>query len=193
MNQKPINIFVLGCTKYANLFGEFAERFEKYWGAPFFAYISNTDIDHWSNGVIDFLKSIDDEYLILLHEDFYLTEPPKLEVIEKLVAFIEHNDVDRISLMGNHSPERTHPLNYGGFYKYNSGQPYQLSFEASIQRREFLLEHMRPDESPWDAERNPIKRGVNGNVYCSEKPCIFYGDKLRGGKLVETPIDVNLP
>src|SRR3990167_4629195 len=170
------NVYVLGCVKYAHLFGEFAERFQKHWGVPFFAYISNTDIDHWSNGVIDFLNSIQDEYFILLHEDFYLTEPPNTLAITKLIEFAKEVKADRVSLMGNHNPERTEPI--GDMFKYKEDQPYQVSFEASIQRRGFLLEHLQPNENPWDAERNPIKRKVNGNIYCTAKPVIFYGDKL---------------
>jgi len=186
------NIYVLGCTKYASLFGEFAERFQKYWGAPFFAYISNTDIDHWSDGVINFLKSIDDEYFILLHEDFYLTERADLGKIKELCDIARFNEADRVSLMGNHSPERTERIGSTDIFAYKDGQPYQVSFEASIQRREFLLNNLEPGETPWDAERNAIKRGVNGSIFVSEKPCIFYGDKLRGGKLQEEIINPNI-
>src|SRR3990167_1129190 len=178
-----MNIYVLGCTRYAHLFGEFAERFQKYWGESFFAFISNTDIEYWSDGVIDFLNSISDEYFILLHEDFYLTEPTDLEMIKKLCDLAVTEKADRISLMGNHSPERTERVDW--YYRYKPNQPYQVSFEASIQRRGFLLENMRPNENPWDAERHPIKRGVNGKILVSDKPCIFYGDKLRQGKLQE--------
>ena len=185
-----INIYVLGCVKYAHLFGGFAERFQKHWGAPFFAYVSNTDIDRWSNGVIDFLNSIQDEYFILLHEDFYLTEPPNLELIRELVKLAKEKRADRVSLMGNHSPYRTLPME--GFYKYLPDMPYQLSFEASIQKREFLLKHLKPNENPWDAERNRIKEKVNGNIYASEKPCVFYGDKLRGGKIQDEIINPNI-
>src|SRR3990167_6227828 len=126
-----INIYVLGCVKYAHLFGEFAERFQKHWGAPFFAYISNTDLNHWSDGVIDFLESIQDEYFILLHEDFYLTEAVDLKTISELYDLALVKNADRVSLMGNHSPERTEKEEW--YYKYKPNQPYQISFEASIQ------------------------------------------------------------
>ena len=184
-----MNIYVLGCTKYAGLFGEFAERFQKYWGAPFFTYISNTDIEHWSDGVINFMESIRDEYFILLHEDFYLTEPVDIETINRLCGLAVSQNADRISLMGNHSPERTEKTEW--YYKYKLNQPYQVSFEASIQRRGFLLDNLRPCENPWDSERNPIKRKVNGKIFVSERPCIFYGDKLRGGKLQGEIINPN--
>lgn len=187
---RDINIYVLGCVKYAHLFGEFAERFQKYWGAPFFAYISNTDIDHWSNGVIDFLNSIQDEYFILLHEDFYLTEPPDLELMGELVNLAKEKNADRVSLMGNHSPHRT--LQNGLHYKYLPDMPYQVSFEASIQRKGFLLDNMKLNENPWDAERNRIKEKVNGNIWASAKPCIFYGDKLRGGKIQDEIVNPNI-
>ena len=190
-NLRSTNIYVLGCTRYAGLFGEFAERFQKYWGSPFFAFISNTDLAHWSNGVIDFLSSIKDDYFILLHEDFYLTEPPKLDLIDLLISEARRRDADRISLMGNHSPERVVPLS-AGLYQYTSGQPYQYSFEASIQKKDFLIRYLKRDESPWEAETHRIKEGINGKVFCSARPAIFYGDKLRRGELQEEIINPNI-
>ena len=188
--ETDIKIYVLGCAKYADLFKEFTERFQKYWGSPFLAYISPYDIERWSNGVIDFLNSIDDEYFILLHEDFYLTELVDLETINKLYKLAVEEKADRVSLMGNHSPERTEKVSWYNVYKPN--QPYQVSFEASVQRRGFLLDHLRPNENPWDSERHPIKRGVNGKILTSDKPCIFYGDKLRQGKLQEEIMNPNI-
>lgn len=185
-----IKVYVLACEKYKDLLDEFGERFKKYWGGEFTPHISQTDLAHWSDGVIDFLKDIDDEYFILLHEDFYLTEKADLKTIDRLVETAKRLKADRISLMGNHSPERVEEYE-PGLWRYKPNQPYMLSFEASIQKREYLLEHLVKGWNPWEAERN-LMRKIPGEIFCSDKPCIFYGDKLRRGKLVDIPIDVNI-
>lgn len=188
-NLKNTKVYVLGCEKYENLLVEFAERFEKHWGGEFTSYISKTPIEKWSDGVIDFLNQINDEYFILLHEDFYQTAPADLKQIDYLIGEAKKRKADRVSLMGNHSPERVEKSD--GLWRYKPNQPYMVSFEASIQRREYLLEHLRPGWNPWEGERVLCRR-VPGEIFCADKPCIFYGDKLRGGKLVKEPINVNI-
>lgn len=186
-----INIYVLASERTKHLLKEFDERFQKYWGGDYTPYISKTDLGHWSDGVIEFLNSIDDEYFILLHEDFYLTEPANLAEIERLAEFAQRKGADRVSLMGNHSPERV-AVSAEYTFQYLPGMPYNYSFEASIQRREFLLEHLKPGENPWDAERMRNKEKVFGKVYCTALPAIFYGDKLRGGKEQDEIINPNI-
>jgi hypothetical protein len=169
-----MNIYVLTSTKYAKLLGEFATRFEEFWGQPFFAYVSRTDLHHWSDGVIDFLTKIPDEYFVLLHEDFYLTKPVDKHGLEKLWNM--RHGYDRISLLGNHTPVRTERR--GEFYIHKPSAEYQFSFEASIQSKEFLLKYLRPKQDPWESERN-MARVARGNVISSEHPVIWYEDKSR--------------
>jgi len=179
-----MNIYVLTCTKHVNLLHEFAERFEKYWGEPFFVYVSNTDLDHWSDGVLNFLRSIEDEYLILLHEDFYLTRPVNKELLEELKEKAIKFKADRVSLLGNHSPDRIYKLNDTGLLSYKYQAPYQFSFEASIQKREFLIKNLKGGCNPWDAENNRVEKG-KGLILVSEEAAISYQDKLRRGQYAE--------
>ena len=192
-NLKNINIYVLTCTKFAYLLGEFSVRFKKYFGFPFLVYVSDTDIDHWSDGVINFLNSIKDEYFILLHEDFYLTEQADLKEIDRLIGIARDMKADRVGLMGDHSPERTQPIK-NNLYEYRNDKPhvpYHFSFEASIQRRKFLLEHLKKAENPWEAEINRNVEDCVGKIIVGEKPSISYGDKIRRGEIQEEIIDPN--
>ena len=168
-----MDIRVLTSTDYTKLLPEFAERFEKYWGDPFSVYVSNTDIKHWSDGVIKFLETAPD-YFILLHEDFYLTKP----VDKKLLEFLWDNrkEADRISLLGNHTPERTYWN--GLFYAHKPEAEYQFSFEASIQKKEFLLKYLKAGLDPWETERINAKR-ARGTIFSSKEPVLWYEDKSR--------------
>lgn len=174
-----MNTYVLTHTKHTGLLAEFAERFEKYWGEPFFVYVSNTDIQHWSDGVLNFLRSIQDEYLILLHEDFYLTKPVDKELLKKLKEEAVKRGVSRMSLLGNHSPERTYGIDTE-FYSHHADAPYVFSLEASIQKRQFLLDNLKGGCNPWDAENGRLGK-AKGLVLYSKEPAIFYQDKMRQG------------
>ena len=180
-------VYVLGCENFKHLFQEFGFRFEKHWGGKYYPLISNTPLDKWSDGVLYYLHKIADEYIILLSEDFYMVKDTDLKAVERLVKIAKEKKADRVSLMGNHSPHRT--VNVGeDLWKYLPNMPYQLSFEASIYRTSFLTEHMRMGENPWQSETNRNAEQLNGNVYCSTKPVIWYGDKIRRGMIQEEVI-----
>lgn len=170
-----MNIYVITSVNYTKLLPGFAERFEKYWGEPYFIWVSNTDFQHWSDGFLKFLRSITDDYFILLWEDFYLNEPVDKVLLERLKDAVRFNP-DRISLLGNHTPERTY-FN-GEFYVHKPDAEYQFSLEASIQKREYLLKWIKGGWTPWDAEGLNKDRAV-GSILSLEKPAIFYQDKSR--------------
>ena len=175
--QRPIRIYVLTSTKTQYLLEGFDKRFQEHWGAPYEVYISDTPLHEWSDGVINFLQGIDDEYLILLHEDFYLTKDVKREKIQQLSDYAIAHKVDRASLLGNHTPLRTYRERQ--YWRYNIVAEYQFSFEASIQKRTFLLEHLRTGRDPWKAETEAKVTGAY--IIATEEPLIFYQDALRRG------------
>ena len=179
-----MNVFVITCTKHTNLLAEFSERFEKYWGGPFFVYVSDTDREHWSNGVIKFLESIKDEYFILLHEDFYLTQPINKELLERLKKLAVELKADRVSLLGNHTPNRTFKLVEPDIFMHRGTAKYQYSYEASIQKREFLLKNLTEDCNPNYAEKLREEH-TYGLILSSREPAIWYKDKMRGEKYEE--------
>lgn len=170
-----MNIYVLTSLNYVKLLPGFTERFNRFWGGHFFVHVSDTDFQHWSDGFKKFLEGIQDEYFILLFEDFYLEKPINKELLEKLKDATRFKP-DRISLLGNHTPERTY-FN-GTFYSHKPEAEYQLSLEASIQRRDFLLKWVKGGQTVWDYE-GLNKDRATGSVLSSEEPVIFYQDKSR--------------
>ena len=133
-STKNIKTYVLATKAYPDLLPNFIKRFSKFWGGPLRIYVSDTPLEDWSGGVIDMLEAIDDEYLIILHDDFYLTEKVDLELLEELKRAIIKYDADRVSLLGNHSVPRTTSFR-GEYVKHKPKSEYQFSFEASIYKR----------------------------------------------------------
>ena len=173
-----IRVWVLTSHGYARLLGEFSERLKQFWGTEFSVYVSETPIENWSDGVIRFLESIPDEYIILLHEDFYLTQNVDQRLIEELWSM--RFGYDRISLLGNHTPIRT--ARNGKYFVHKPDAEYQFSLEASIQRRRFLLDFLIPGLDPWETERR-LAKTAKGNILSSEHPAIWYTDKSRQLKI----------
>ncbi len=180
-------VYVLGCTNFKHLFQEFSMRFEKHWGGKYYPLISNTPLERWSDGVLYHLHNMRDDYFILLSEDFYMVKDADLESVERLVKFAKEKKADRVSLMGNHSPHRTVSVGED-MWKYLPNMPYQVSFEASVYKKSFLVQNMRMGENPWESETRPNQEKINGDVYCSTKPVIWYGDKIRRGLIQDEVI-----
>ena len=182
-NTNDIKIIVITCEKHVDLLPEFSKRFSKYWGDSFFVFISNTPLEKWSDGVINLLESLQDKYVILLHEDFYLTVPIDKDLLNNLKKFALEHKVDRVSLCGNHTPDRTYKY-LEGFYRHYSQADYQLSFEASIFRRKWLLEILKRGLNPWESEGN-YRFELDSMIISSGKAPVVYKDRLRKGKLQE--------
>ena len=172
-----MNVYVLAAEATAYLLPEFDELYQKHWGGDYFTWISTTPLNQWSDGVIQLLTGIDDEYVIILHEDFFLTRDVDVEGIRKLWDYTVENKVDRASLLGNHTPLRTYKERE--YWRYNAAAEYQFSFEASIQKRSFLLEHLKKGQDPWESETQAKVHGAY--VIATEEPLIFYQDALRRG------------
>ena len=101
-------------------------------------------MDMWADGIIKYLKSINDETVILLLEDYWLVRQVSNEMVLILNALAERNkDILRIDLT-------TDRLYAGGMRDVGKvgyidlieapGSMYQMSLQAGIWRRDNFLE-----------------------------------------------------
>ena len=112
-------------------------------------------VNKWSDGVIRYLKHINDELVIILLEDYWLVRPVYWEgVLAAWDYMMSHPKAVRFDLTSDRvfSEEMQYVDNHGPIDICHSKGQYSLSFQAGIWRRELLLELMRPNESPWQAE-----------------------------------------
>ena len=133
-------------------------------------------VDKWSNGVIKLLEETPDNVVMIFLEDYWLTRRVNFRAInfaERMVS--QDSEVLRFDV----TTDRLYSqklIEVGAHEDIDIfvAEPdiYALSFQASIWRRESLLQLLVPDETPWQAE-------LNGTIrYNETKPLkIIYGTR----------------
>jgi len=118
----------------------------------------NYPVERWTNGLIAFLQQIDDEYLVLMLEDYWLSAPVSPQLAD-LFAVIESGYFGTHFLRLDLSADRaSHPYTLHqavtGYEIISTAAhtPYQMSFQAAVWHRANLLKVLQPGETPWEAE-----------------------------------------
>jgi len=177
-----IPTFVLTNKKHEWLVPGFAYLFNKYWPdqqpnlvsfgelsidlPDNFGYVSiaeeNFPAERWSDALITLLSWGPFDYVILLLEDYWLTEPVNQYVVDECIDYMrKHSRLSRILRMdltadrfskGKHF-EPVEALESGTVIGLTQpGTPYQMSFQAAIWNVEFLKDILRPGRTPWECE-----------------------------------------
>jgi len=114
----------------------------------------------WSTALVEFFKSIDDEYFYFSLEDYLIIRPVDLAVIEACKEMMSHN-IGRIDLWNSvqFGPGRR---NWVKFYKEHRGvkfciqhqdpppSVYRSSTSNSIWNRKWFLKTIEPNWSVWE-------------------------------------------
>jgi len=115
-------------------------------------------VEKWSNAVAQYLKSIDDDLVLLLLEDFWLCRRVDAEAMRLLETYMSFNgrnvarmDVTTDRLYANGAVD-VGPWDRLDLIKGHPDSEYQISLQASIWNRGLLLELLAPDEMPWQFE-----------------------------------------
>jgi hypothetical protein len=169
-----VRCIVYTCNEYAFALPGFSYLFNVYWSAQQpVAYAGCPKLDlpqnfewykvesriaeRWSDGLIEFLRMLDDDIICWLLEDYYLVRGVDHAAIASLADYmLMHPDVLRIDL----TADRLHSgaavdVDYWGHVDIISTcweTPYQFSTQASLWNRRHLLSVLKPEMSPWDFE-----------------------------------------
>lgn len=172
-----VPIYCFTSDKHLWALQPFAYLHNKYWDWPVivagytppefklpgnFAFVSigkfeDYPFKRWSDGVIKFLETMEDEIFIYTMEDFWLLRQVDTEALEILGEYmLNHPEVARIDLS-------TDRLYAGGMYDYEylgrldliaNELPvqYLMSFQIGMWRKSELLKYLIPGESPNECE-----------------------------------------
>ena len=135
----------------------------------------------WSENMITLLKGMDDEYVLLMLEDFWLKEKvdeAQLHQCEKII--LSDPVIGFICLVHqlDSSPENPISDRYPNLIEYGRHTPYRVTTQAGLWRRDYLLSLLRKHESAWWFEMFGSKRSrrYDYHSYVVEKSVFSYDD-----------------
>lgn len=203
-------IIVSSCDKYLDVLDGFFTLFNKYWtNCEYPVYINleqktyvhkntisvNSKEKSWCKRLHNVIKLCETEYVILLLEDFYFEGPVHKEMIGKCIEEMDKNK-NIISFSFK-------PIAYDKdnefllvFQKRKRFGKYRHCLQAGIWRKDYLLNTLDVDASPWEFEYtfNFLSFGKNNIFYClndnaEEVINCGYGLLIANGCFVKEEID----
>lgn len=142
----------------------------------------------WSDRLINILRQIKTEYVLYCQEDHYPTK--EAHWLAGKTGIVTKNDLFRLQLS---------PVNR--FYKLEGSEiplffdpesKYLVSHQPSIWKKSFLLDCLKPNETPWQNEYEGTKRlqitsqmreYVRGKI--AIYPCDWYSHRCIKGQVVK--------
>ncbi len=165
-------VMVLSCDSYKDVWPIFIKQFKKYWKEFEGTFFFNTETDrslkddtlqitfpdktydtrkNWAGRFKDCLKQIEEEYVLVLLDDFVFTGQIDAAEIDKCLTIMK----------GDHSIAcfnfRCIPGPFDGeiLGKYvlaNKKAEFRINLQAALWKKSFLMKFIRKHENPWQFE-----------------------------------------
>jgi hypothetical protein len=173
-------VVVMTSDKYIEAVRPFMHLLNKYWRPnpsvlvsgftpPEFELPANADfysvgefkdypVNKWTDALYRTLNHIDEELIVLMLEDYWLTRPVNVEVVRIMRDYmVQFENVVKVDLRSDRLYAHGAETRYGhaGFVdlvKSMPGSPYHMSLMTGIWRVEHLKKVIQPGQSPWDVE-----------------------------------------
>lgn len=148
----------------------------------------------WSGGLKCYLDSIQNEFVLLMLEDYYLDKPVNIVLIESIITFMTANPhVVKFDL----TDDRTKVLHRDYKWKLivndkdvydviqsDVNAPFLSSVQAAIWRVDFLKAILNTKDNPWQFEKNPRTKKYlkehNGVILGCVNPPMSYVNAVGG-------------
>lgn len=165
-----MKILVTTSDQYIHLLEPHAALFNKYWPnqdvtvlgfekdvpqlPDNFSYVSlgnQSDFGrYWTNPIIPFMDSFDEEYFVLMMGDFFLTDYVDVDKISMLEQEVKSGNAKKAVL-------DTHLSAYTVEYKPGirmlmQQAPYRTTLHPAIWNKEYFTSFLKPDCTAWDFE-----------------------------------------
>lgn len=202
---EKLKVIIPTCDKYIHIVEALMYSLKKYWSAnnefiilgysePDFKLYDNwkfvsmgtdTGAVNWSNDLLKFFDTFEDEYFINMIDDTVMTRLADIYKIETAFKYMMKNkEVKKCFLQGS--------LSVGGkdllgeidyfpvneldnlFYDINQTADYRTSIQSAIWSTKYFLEVLKPNLTPWDFELQHLKNdGARILTTRSSHPIMF--------------------
>ena len=114
-------------------------------------YINKGEDISFSKSLMSYLDSIDEEYFILMLDDFMILKEVDVEKIKKAYEFIKSNNGVYLRLVPNPKGELKIDEDFSRI-NVKLYVPYVTSLQMAIWKKDFLIQLLSYDFSPWEFE-----------------------------------------
>jgi hypothetical protein len=186
-------LLVVSCDPYADLWQPFFTLLGRHWpDCPFPLYLGcgpkgptvngvtmlrSEGARDWSRCLADYLDAIEQPYVLVILDDFFLRRPVSTPNVLHCLDFAESRNATQVRLIPRPGP--TDPvLGDSMIGACAPGSPYRLSTQAAIWNRQKLRRLIRPGESIWQFEREGnVRAGAElEGFFAARKPVLPYAD-----------------
>jgi len=213
-----VNVVCITSDGYLHAMNGFAYCFNKYWddeqavgvlcyemprGMPtnfFSVSMGLMEWYQWSGALYRFLEVMGWDQFVMLLDDYFLTEPVKLDVVERLYEEMEQSwNIGKIDLTDDrmlfpHKPKKEHIVQAiweedGKSLYHERGFRNKLfltSLQAAIWRSDFLKEIIDPEWNAWEFESEGAARivahGTKYEIWGTDLHPVKYANMRKSGK-----------
>lgn len=178
-------ILVNTCDAYEDCWDPFFKLFTLYWPEYSGKIYLNTERKNYSYGKLNIisiqgckndkigsqtswgirfkrsLEAIENDIILYLQEDFFMKDFVKNDIMEKFGKLMSMNDdIDCIHLTDQAVIPENNASKYMGLHPALLRQRYRVCLQASLWRKNVLMDYIKPKESIWEFEEFGSKRGA---------------------------------
>ena len=171
----------LACTspKYRHLDKGFLYLWEKYLGLP--VEIFETEQDHWRGSISRKIDTIQDDTVLMILTDYWLTAPTDFQRLERARTLLEANMAQKVDLQAQ-ANFWAH-IDHDDMVEATQTAQYRQSTQAAIYRRQYLADCFRQgSENPWQWELAPWSQNDGAKILGWKTPVIRYADVMMKGQ-----------
>jgi hypothetical protein len=200
--KDKLTVLVNTCDKYEFLWNDFKELYDKNFPndlnlevcllsqtktSPLFDRCFTPGPIQFSNAVEYALERIETPYILWLQDDYFFTDKVAPGEIYRYIDLCDKYNADRLAVCSHaRSLYNYYKIPYeDNLFKFHEQSDYTLSLQASIFRKDFLLDVLKGESwSPWQSEIDGTRKintqGKSINIYMCERR--FYEEAMHKGQ-----------
>ncbi len=206
MKDNRCAVLITSCDDYSDIWDPFFRLMDKYWDdIPYKVYLNTETLEFnkkyenfevstltlydkkrkdrttWSKRMLDVLERIDEEYVFILVEDFFLREKVQTELIKEILDRMDETPLmSQVQFFGtrtNCDNDIQNTVSDDMVFEQIGDDKAKVVFVPVIWRKSTLVKWLRPHETIWAFESCGAKRArrwkYKEKVYRVYSPAIF--------------------
>ena len=209
MNRNDLTILIVSCDGYSDLWDPAMKLFDIYWANCDFPVVLGSNYvsfyhpkiksilvgedKSWSDSVYKMLLQIESSHVIVMLEDFFLTDFTQNSKIESLFKWSVENNIDCCRLIKNSFDEGKKIGETDGIslFEIKKFTPYRICTQAAIWNKQYLMALLNPKYSAWyfEGANSMLVNYTQSKIVSVEKTVLNYKHAVERGKWIAQGID----